>query len=337
VKRLGEHPSRSMGFLSRYHDRELSAAEAAAFDRHAAECRECAAAAAEYEAILAMYRESGGAPADAGLARRISRRIDTELRRRPPIRFLALEIDLLWASIIAIGLVAAIALFAVLGKRSSGPVVVAENERAAGARPAPPIEPGAPTSRPAMPSAAGGAARNRPVPAPEPPAPPDESRSDRGVEGGVEGGVPGGVAGGVVGGVPAAGSKAETVVASPAAPRSTETPSNLETRAAPEARTDLRDMAAAPLRVGGAVAAPVLERRIEPDIPKSARRLLAASPVVVEAVISAEGDVVSTKIVRSNPAADRAVLDALRKWKYRPALLDGKPVAVYLTVTVRGE
>jgi protein TonB len=243
VKKVAEHPSRSIGFLSRYHDRELAAVEREAFDRHAAACPECTAAAGEYEAVLALYRESRPEPPDRSLARRISRRIDTELRRRPPVRFLALEIDLLWASIAATGLVAAIALFAVLGRRP--PAAVPEKESAAA-----PASPGPQSASPA----------NAP-----------------------------------------------------------------------------RDSDAAPLRVGGAVSAPVLERRVDPDVPPSARPLLRTSPVVVEAVISAGGDVVSARILRSNPAADRAVLDALRRWKYRPAQLGGKPVAVYLTVTVRGD
>jgi len=309
MKRVAEHPSRSIGFLSRYHDGELTDAERAAFDRHAAACPECSAAADEYEAVLAMYRESRPEPADPSLARRISRRIDTELRRRPPVRFLALEIDLLWASVAAIGLVAAIALFAVLGRRRPAAIP----ERAAAARTdSPPAAP-APERFPegtAAPGAAGAAGRNGPTIARGKP-----QGSPR-----VEGGVPAETAGGVSGGNVAAGRPGETADATPqVAPRATELPGS----------------EGAPLRVGGIVSAPVLERRVEPDLPKSARRRLGRSPVVVEAVISAKGDVVSARIVRSNPAADRAVLDALRRWKYRPALLDGRPVPVHLTVTVR--
>ena len=335
MKRAAEHPSRSIGFLSRYHDGELSAAEREAFDRHAAACAECSAAAAEYEAVLAMYRESRPVPSDPSLARRISRRIETELRRRPPVRFLALEIDLLWASVAAIGLVAAIALFAVLGRRPS-PSLVAENGRTSRAPSA--EKPGpfdsstgrAPSSRQA-PRSDRSREENRPTfaPGPEPAEP--ESRPDRapGVEGGVEGGVPEGVAGGVVGGATEREAVREKGVSAPEPSVPTEAP--------PEGKPERRDAAEPPLRVAGTVQAPVLLRRVEPTIPASARRLLAVSPVVVEAVISATGDVVSTRIVRSNPAADRAVLAALRQWKYRPALLDGRPVAVYLTITVRGE
>ncbi|HET9795349.1 MAG TPA: energy transducer TonB [Thermoanaerobaculia bacterium] len=334
MKRAAEHPSRSIGFLSRYHDGELSAAEKEAFDRHAAACAECSAAAAEYEAVLAMYRESRPEPSDPSLARRISRRIDTELRRRPPVRFLALEIDLLWASVAAIGLVAAIALFAVLGRRPS-PSLVAENGRTSRAPSTEKRGPSdsstgrAPSSR--APRSDRAREENRPAFAPEPKPAEPESRPDRatGAEGGVEGGVPEGVAGAVVGGATEREAVREKGVSAPEPP--------VPTEASPEGKTERRDAAEPPLRVAGTVQAPVLLRRVEPTIPASARRLLAVSPVVVEAVISATGDVVSTRIVRSNPAADRAVLAALRQWKYRPALLDGRPIAVYLTITVRGE
>jgi protein TonB len=330
VKRVAEHPARSIGFLSRYHDGDLSSAERTAFDRHAAGCAECTTAAAEYEAVLTMYRESRLEPADPALARRISRRIGAELGRRPPVRFLALEIDLLWASVTAIGLVAAIALFAILGRRAA-PVFVAENDRAA--KPSPPAPVAAPEAAPDASSLSDERRNNRPAVAPERKATADPRRAGRSfpAEGGVEGGVPGGTAGGIIGGAP--GSPATE--AAPPGPTSDLAPSG--EAAVPEPRTEPRESARAPLRVGAIVSAPVLLRRVEPAIPPAARRLLAVSPVVVEAVISENGDVVSTRIVRSNPAADRAVLDALRRWKYRAAVLDGRPVAVYLTITVRGE
>ncbi|HWC66216.1 MAG TPA: TonB family protein [Thermoanaerobaculia bacterium] len=325
MKKVGEHPARSMGFLSRYHDGELSRAEKEAFERHVSECPECSDAAAEYEAVLAMYRESGVEAPDPALAGRISRRIDTELRHRPPVGFASFRIDLVWASVIAIALVAAVALFAVLGRREPGraPVVVAERESSASAPlPAKPPPAAAPEPTPkSLPPAGGtvgrraGREENRPAFAPENPRDRAAGGQVAGVEGGVEGGVP-----------------ADTAPATPAPAPASE----FAAPAAPRAKASA-DSDETPLRVGGAVSAPVLVKRIEPVIPASARRLLSASPVVVEAVISPDGDVVSTRIVRSNPAADRAVVEALRQWKYRPATLGGRPVPVYLTVTVRGE
>ena len=136
-----------------------------------------------------------------------------------------------------------------------------------------------------------------PLAAPEPEAPATE-----GVEGGVEGGVPGGVMGGVLGGVvggtgPGTGD--------------------------------------APLRVGGDVKAPQLVNRIEPSYPEAARKARMEGVVILEAIITANGNVEDVKVLKSvNPLLDAAATRAVSQWKYRPATLNGRAVRVYLTVTV---
>ncbi|HET7451678.1 MAG TPA: TonB family protein [Thermoanaerobaculia bacterium] len=334
MRNLAEHPSRSMGFLSRYHDRELADDERLAFERHVADCPECASAVAEYEAILALYRESGTEPADAALAGRISRRIDTELRSRPPVKFLAREIDPLWASVAAIGLVAAIALFAVLGRRPA-PALFAENERLAVPRPASPASPEEPRREAVVPGereappSARLRADDRPAYAPEPreSTAPDTAKSR---EGGVPGGAVGGVEGGVEGGAPVPQAEPQ---ASGGAPRLAESaPAEAVAQTPPQAKSA---PAGAPLRVGGDVSAPVLVHRVEPVFPDAVRgRYAAASPILLEAVISETGEVVRVKVLRSSPPFDAAVVAAVRQWRYRPALRAGRPVPVSLVVSV---
>jgi len=42
------------------------------------------------------------------------------------------------------------------------------------------------------------------------------------------------------------------------------------------------------------------------------------------------------RVLRSaNPLLDEAAVRAVRQWTYRPALLNGRPVRVRLTVTVK--
>jgi TonB family protein len=56
---------------------------------------------------------------------------------------------------------------------------------------------------------------------------------------------------------------------------------------------------------------------------------------VFEAVITRQGEVADVRVVRSlGPRADSACVAAFRKAKFRPATKDGKPVAVYFTLTV---
>jgi protein TonB len=40
-------------------------------------------------------------------------------------------------------------------------------------------------------------------------------------------------------------------------------------------------------------------------------------------------------VLRGNPLLDAAALDAVQRWVYVPTLLNGSPVSVIMTVTVR--
>jgi TonB family protein len=56
---------------------------------------------------------------------------------------------------------------------------------------------------------------------------------------------------------------------------------------------------------------------------------------VLEAIIAASGAIEDVRVVKSAGALlDAAAEEAVRRWKYRPATLNGCPVRVRLTVTV---
>jgi protein TonB len=56
--------------------------------------------------------------------------------------------------------------------------------------------------------------------------------------------------------------------------------------------------------------------------------------VVVDIEISAQGNVASAQIISGPRMLRQPVLDAVRKYKYKPYLLNGKPVEVETTVSV---
>jgi periplasmic protein TonB len=86
----------------------------------------------------------------------------------------------------------------------------------------------------------------------------------------------------------------------------------------------------------GGVIAPVLLERIDPIYPESARKARMEGVAVLEATITASGAVDSVRVVASaGPILDAAAVSAVRRWVYRPATLNGRTVAVFLTVTVR--
>ena len=57
--------------------------------------------------------------------------------------------------------------------------------------------------------------------------------------------------------------------------------------------------------------------------------------VQVDALIDANGRVTTMKVVSGPTLLHQAAMDALKQWKYHPAMLDGKPVAMHLTVTIQ--
>jgi periplasmic protein TonB len=88
------------------------------------------------------------------------------------------------------------------------------------------------------------------------------------------------------------------------------------------------------IKVGGDVKSPVLVSSVMPIYPSMAKSTGIAGNVVVQASISPAGIVVATKVLSGPPVLRQAALDAVRRWRYRPAMLNGDPVAVDITVTL---
>jgi len=90
-----------------------------------------------------------------------------------------------------------------------------------------------------------------------------------------------------------------------------------------------------PVEVTGDMARPVLLVKVEPSYPLVARRAGLSGRVTVRAVIAEDGRVESVEVFAStNPLFNEAAVDAVRQWRYRPALMGGRPVRVYLSVVV---
>jgi protein TonB len=90
-----------------------------------------------------------------------------------------------------------------------------------------------------------------------------------------------------------------------------------------------------PFVPGGDVTEPRLLYRVEPSYPEIARKLRLEGVAVLQAIISADGRVEEVRVVKSAHALlDAEAVGAVERWRYRPATLKGRPVRVYLTVTV---
>jgi TonB family protein len=98
-----------------------------------------------------------------------------------------------------------------------------------------------------------------------------------------------------------------------------------------------RTGAVTPIRVGGSIRVPRIEERIAPMYPAAMREAGLSGVVPVQAVIGQDGTVSSVRVLSAQVHPDFAIaaVDAVRQWRFTPTLLNGKPVDVMMTVTVR--
>ena len=92
---------------------------------------------------------------------------------------------------------------------------------------------------------------------------------------------------------------------------------------------------AAPLAVGGDVKQAKLISSVLPVYPALAKSQHVSGNVTVDALIDANGRVTTMKVVSGPSLLQQAAMDALRQWKYQPAMLDGKAVPMHLSVTIQ--
>lgn len=90
-----------------------------------------------------------------------------------------------------------------------------------------------------------------------------------------------------------------------------------------------------PVYVTGDMVRPVLLLKGEPEYPRAARQAGLGGRVTLRAVIAEDGSVEAVEVLSSsNSLFDSSAVDAVRKWRYRPALMNGRPVRVYFSVVV---
>jgi TonB family protein len=77
-----------------------------------------------------------------------------------------------------------------------------------------------------------------------------------------------------------------------------------------------------------------IEKHLAPKYPAGARRAGLAGKVVVECVIDPKGKVTETTVLEGVPPLTSAAVEAIERRRYEPALLNGVPVPVIMTVTV---
>jgi periplasmic protein TonB len=88
-------------------------------------------------------------------------------------------------------------------------------------------------------------------------------------------------------------------------------------------------------RVGGGVTAPRVLENPSPDYSEEARKAKYQGTVVLWLIVDSNGKPRDVKVARSlGMGLDQKAIEAVRLWKFHPAMKDGSPVAVQINVEV---
>jgi len=81
--------------------------------------------------------------------------------------------------------------------------------------------------------------------------------------------------------------------------------------------------------------APEVVSRASPVYPAEALKAGVQGTVVLSVLVGKDGLVKDTRVTTSIPALDASATDAVRKWVFKPAKNDGKPVAVWVSIPIK--
>jgi periplasmic protein TonB len=89
------------------------------------------------------------------------------------------------------------------------------------------------------------------------------------------------------------------------------------------------------MSVGGGVSAPQLIRSVDPDFTDDARRANYQGTVSIELIVDSSGNPQDIRIVHHlGMGLDQKAIEAVRQYKFRPAMYQGRPVSVQMVINV---
>ena len=89
-----------------------------------------------------------------------------------------------------------------------------------------------------------------------------------------------------------------------------------------------------PIRVPTHVMAARIVSQVQPKYPEAAKKAKIQGAVVLSVTIGKDGTVENLKVVSGPKELRRSALDAVRRWTYKPFLVNGNPVEVETTIRV---
>lgn len=88
------------------------------------------------------------------------------------------------------------------------------------------------------------------------------------------------------------------------------------------------------LRRSEGVQQPVVIHQVSPVYPSLAKQHHIGGAVELHGIIGRDGALRELKVIRGHPTLTQAALEAARKWRYKPAMLNGEPVEVQTDITL---
>jgi len=78
-----------------------------------------------------------------------------------------------------------------------------------------------------------------------------------------------------------------------------------------------------------------LINKVTPVYPPIAKQAHITGDVILQAVISKQGTIEGLKVISGHPMLINNAVEAVRQWRYKPYILNGEPVEVDTTITVK--
>ncbi|MEM6792879.1 MAG: TonB family protein [Acidobacteriota bacterium] len=89
------------------------------------------------------------------------------------------------------------------------------------------------------------------------------------------------------------------------------------------------------LQIGNGVPKPVAIFQPQPPFTEEARQARIQGMVIITGIVDEQGDVKNLRVVKGLPLGlDKSAIETIATWKYKPAVFEGRPVAVHFTFTV---
>ena len=90
----------------------------------------------------------------------------------------------------------------------------------------------------------------------------------------------------------------------------------------------------APKKITRSEALNAVATKVQPDYPAIAKQLKIEGTVELDALVGENGEVVKVNIVSGNPVLTNPAAQAVKRWKFKPFLEDGKPVQVLAPISL---